>query len=409
MSLKRLFLILGTLCVLLACAPLGLSQQTQVSGQVLDPRGFPWQAGTGNFVIQCAGNSQPYINGSPVSRNIPLVRLDGTGSFSQALWDTSFLTDVNNQPLSCQWQANFLDNCGVATFSVLFTGITGASVNVTSQISPAAVDLSAACTPPGIIDSVTLSNLTPLFTVTQTGTAVNPIFTFNAISQTQGLFYASPAVGSGLPLFRAIQSSDLPAGIVTTVTATSPIVSSGGSAPNISCPTCTPNGVTAVNGTANEITSSGGTTPTLSIPSTFIAPGSIKSTTTLTAGNLSTGQCVQTGTGGVLTGTGNPCANFPGITQLQIGQIVSPCTPPSASSFDACDSTVTWPNAFADTAYLVVCSAFGPAYNGGNPSTNAANLIYPKVLSTGSATITIQNARGAQNTPSEVFCVAGHP
>lgn len=39
--------------------------------------------------------------------------------------------------------------------------------------------------------------------------------------------------------------------------------------------------VTSVAGTANQITSSGGATPTLSIPSSFIAPGSIAATTSL--------------------------------------------------------------------------------------------------------------------------------
>lgn len=154
MSFKRLFLILATLCVLLGCAPLGLSQTTQVSGTVLAPNGLAWQAGTGNFSIQCPQNEQPYVNGSVIPRNIPLVRLDGNGAFSQQLYDTSFMTDINNQPLTCSWKANFLDNCGVATFGVTFTGITGASVNVTSQISAVSVPLSAACTPASVPNTI---------------------------------------------------------------------------------------------------------------------------------------------------------------------------------------------------------------------------------------------------------------
>jgi hypothetical protein len=409
--MKRLLFFLAAVCVLLACAPLGLSQSTQVSGQVLAPDGFAWQAGTGNFAIQCAGNSQPYINGSPVSRNIPLVRLDGTGSFSQSLWDMSFLTDVNNQPLACQWQANFLDNCGIATFGVLFTGITGSSVTVTSQISAVSVPLSAACTPPGILNSVTLSNLTPLFTVTKTGTLTDPIFTFNAISEAQGLVYASPAVGSGLPTFRALVASDLPAGTgtVTAVTASSPITSTGGTAPNIACPTC----VDAVNGTTNQITSSGGTTPTLSIPSTFIAPGSVRATTalrgaTITDDGLTAGKCVQAGTAGLLTTTANPCPNI-SASQIQTAVIASPCTPPSANSYDACNSTVTWPTAFADTSYNVVCNAFGPGYNTGTAGNNNSNNIFVGSVTVNNATIIIQNNRGAQDTPNAVLCIAAHP
>lgn len=52
---------------------------------------------------------------------------------------------------------------------------------------------------------------------------------------------------------------------VTTVTGTSPIVSSGGTTPAISCPTCGLGTVTAVTGTS-PIVSSGGTTPALSCP-----------------------------------------------------------------------------------------------------------------------------------------------
>lgn len=146
-SFKRFFLLLATLWAVLACAPSGLSQTTQVSGTVLAPNGQAYQAGTGTFSISCPGNQQPYVNGSVIPRTIPLVRLDGNGAFSQELYDTSFMTDINGQPLTCSWKASFLDNCGVATFGVTFTGITGVSVNVTSQISAVSVPLSAACTP----------------------------------------------------------------------------------------------------------------------------------------------------------------------------------------------------------------------------------------------------------------------
>lgn len=54
-------------------------------------------------------------------------------------------------------------------------------------------------------------------------------------------------------------------GSVTTVTASNPIVSSGGTTPDISCPTCTTGGVTAVTATT-PLASSGGATPVISIP-----------------------------------------------------------------------------------------------------------------------------------------------
>lgn len=60
-------------------------------------------------------------------------------------------------------------------------------------------------------------------------------------------------------------------GTVTAVTASSPITSSGGTAPNIACPTC----VTSVSGTANQINSTGGTAPVLSLSSTIVLPGTL--------------------------------------------------------------------------------------------------------------------------------------
>jgi hypothetical protein len=72
------------------------------------------------------------------------------------------------------------------------------------------------------------------------------------------------------------------------------------------------NCVTSVTGTANQITSSGGSTPTLSTPTTFIAPGSIASTTSITDGGIATGNCLQTSTAGLITGTGSVCGTGSG-------------------------------------------------------------------------------------------------
>ena len=79
-------------------------------------------------------------------------------------------------------------------------------------------------------------------------------------------------------------------GTVTGVTAMSPIVSSGGAAPVISCPTCSTSSgtVTAVTGTS-PIVSSGGATPALSCATctTTIANG----TSTLTSSAITSGTC----------------------------------------------------------------------------------------------------------------------
>ena len=619
--------------MLLACAPAGLSQSTVTTGQVLDPRGFQWQAGTGTFSIQCTGNAQPYVNGSPIPRTIPLVRLDGTGSFTQSLYDTSILTDTNNQPLTCQWRASFTDQCGIATFSVTFTGITGAGpVNVTSQISAVSVDLSPACTPPGTLDSITAGNLPPLFTTTITGTPTNPILNFvpdavaanlvlagppggvtsaiantggtsnlmsasavststvgnalyigtvaflsqpgsvptpttppsgwtvidqnsidgifvypitatgtftasialtnsanwvstlaltgssGAVTRVQSVSMCSGSVGnttctgtfgtavtagnsilvvvasgeaSGIPacsttdtLFNSFpviasnvggstgQLIFLATGItggadtVSTTCATSggglfggsitayeltpipaptgsysfrhlvgldlplPTVSSLGGVDSYTAPThqfltaINPDGsvsskqpstsdisgsfVTAVNGTANEITSSGGSTPTLSIPSTFVAPGTITATTSITDSGLTANRCVQTSTGGLLTVASTLCAS--GFSQAQFvtycasGCIVTgtPCTTGGGAN-NTCNNTINWPSSFADAGYTVACQGIG----------NIEFPFIPYVTKlAGSVTVTTSNGQGSAAIASsfgEIDCSGFHP
>ena len=88
--------LLYLLALLLLTATHTRGQQTIVTATVVDPRGFAYQAGTGLASIQCPGNSQPYHNRSPLTRTITFPGLSGTGSFTQSLWDTSQITDVNN-------------------------------------------------------------------------------------------------------------------------------------------------------------------------------------------------------------------------------------------------------------------------------------------------------------------------
>ena len=150
-------LLLAT-ALLLLCPFHGRAQNTVVNATVVDPNTVPYQAGTGHFNIKCTGNSQPYYNGSPLPRTIIIPALSGTGFFQIQLWDTSIATDTNSAPLTCQWQAQIMDHCQVATFSVLVTGVTGAGpVNLSSQINAAAVPVSAACTPGQSVIDLTAS------------------------------------------------------------------------------------------------------------------------------------------------------------------------------------------------------------------------------------------------------------
>jgi hypothetical protein len=406
--MKRLLYLLALLLLTAAHAH---GQNTIVTATVVDPRTFPYAGGTGFGSIQCTGNAQPYRNRSPLTRTIPITGLDGNGSFSQSLWDTVGLTDANNAPLTCQWRLSFTDQCNIATFSVLVTGVTGAGpINLSSQINAAAVNLSPACTPPGIVQSVTLGSLPPLFNTSVTGNPLNPSFTFALISQSPNLVFASPASGSGVASFRALVTADLPGGTgtVTNVTASAPVTSTGGATPNIACPTC----VTSVSGTANQITSSGGTTPTLSIPATFIAPGSIQATTSVTAANvtdsaLTSGRCVQAGASGLLTNAAGACANGTGFTQIQAVKTTTTCGPTAASSYDTCQTILTWPTAFADTGYIPVCSGLSANING--TGTGQAIVLTVTSYTTTQVTTNTQTQRSVAGQFTEIDCVGLHP
>lgn len=61
------------------------------------------------------------------------------------------------------------------------------------------------------VQSVTINDLVPLFTVSNSGSAVNPIFNFTAVPQNANLFYAGPSIGGpAAPTFRPLSVADMP-------------------------------------------------------------------------------------------------------------------------------------------------------------------------------------------------------
>jgi hypothetical protein len=433
------------------CGSFARGQSTVVTATVVDPNGLPYQAGFGQNSIQCTGNAQPYRNGSPLPRSIPLPSLDGNGHFQISLWDTVGVTDTNGNPLSCQWRISITDHCQVATFSVILSGITGAGpVDVSAQINAAAVPLSAACTPPGLVRSVTLGDLPPLFTVSVTGNPINPSFTFNLSNAAAGTVFGNPTGAPAAPGFFSIGSFG---GFVTSVTAPANqiTVSPTTGAVTLSFPFTTVfpgivnagqfnssnsisavGNITSTNGAIIAFLGLSSTTAGLDVAATSPMSWAGRATMfsdaasnvvfknnagTLTTGiqakdvtvdTLTPGRCVEAGTAGKLTTIGTPCFSGGGLTQIATASLSPPCTPPSSSSFDACTSTLTWSSAFLDTAYRVGCALTEPAANGGNPATNDANLWYVSSKANGTMNVVIQNARGAQNTPSAIDCIGYH-
>ncbi len=97
-------------------------------------------------------------------------------------------------------------------------------------------------------------------------------------------------------------------------------------------------------GTANQITSTGaGSTITFSIPATFIAPGSIASTTTITSGTalvstttLTTGQGITATTGNIVATAGNISAT--------VGSVAAGSTVTAGTSITATAGNITATN-----------------------------------------------------------------
>lgn len=218
--MKRLFLILA----ILLFPALGYAQQTTITATVTDPNNKPWANATGRASIICPGNQAPLYNGYSVPRTYTIVGMNSFGAFSLVLYDVNAIT-----PSGCSYAFSFVYTDGITQFTT--PGI-GGSASATPITGSGPVNL-----------STVISSYSPIL----------------------------PASGGG-------------SGTVTAVTATTPVVSSGGTTPVISCPTCstTSGTVTAVTGTA-PIVSSGGNTPALSCPTCNTSSATI-------AGSIASGQ-----------------------------------------------------------------------------------------------------------------------
>jgi len=448
--MRRLLLLLGLLWAIPA-----FSQTTSVSGTITDAGGQIWANGTVTFTFRPANSNPtgPYFQGGVpfnISTTVGPIALDGTGSFSG-------VAVPDNATISPSQSTFNVKVCPASTTSCVTASltITGATQNISAQIVPPVIhlDLSTpllgarAYTDPevfgalpgtlyfnltdnrlhvclqtgfppctwfvlngggGTVSSFSAGNLSPLFTTTVTNPTTTPNLSFTLSNAPAGTIFGNPGGAPAPPSFNT-PGSFSGIGTVTNVTASAPITSSGGSTPNIACPSC----VTSVTGTANQITSSGGTTPTLSIPATFIAPGSIQATTSVTAANvtdsaLTSGRCVQAGVGGLLGVAAGACANGGGFSQIATATGAG-CTPGSGSSFDACLSTLTWSTAFADTSYIPVCTGLQPQAQSLGSSNNLAPMLIISSFTASQIVVITQQERSITSSFTTIYCVGVHP
>lgn len=170
--------------------------------------------------------------------------------------------------------------------------------------------------------------------------------------------------------------------------------------------TGTPGSISSVLGTTNQITAAtaAGVT-TLSIPTTFIAPGSIASTTTLTGGTgviATTGNITATngnfvatasGTGILLTSAqASGVASGPVVVNGRSGR----ATFTSVSIAAAADLTLTITNSAITASTTEVMLSMSGA------TTGSALSIKSKTASSGSLAIVVTNGTGASTTTADI-------
>ena len=194
--MKKYFYIL---ILILASACPAFAQFTTVTATVQDPNGIPYAGAVMNAVLVPSVGGGYTLSGAPYSGRIGPVTLDSTGKFTVNFGDVTLIS-----PGSPQWQIT-IDSAAASIQLPLGTG--PQSFSFTSS-------------------GTTISGSSP----------VSLTISLNALAPKLTNFVAS--------------------GTVTSVTGTSPIVSSGGAAPAISCPTCNavaPNtaGIPANNGANN--------------------------------------------------------------------------------------------------------------------------------------------------------------
>lgn len=136
-------------CVISAHAQTGY---TIVSGTVIDPFGFPYSGGfpggaTISATIIPVGTTNLRLNGNSISGQIQTAALDQNGHFQLAFPDNNLITPTGTQwkiTVNGRSQLPYPIGTGSQTLSVTLL-ITGASMDISTQLSAAAPSLTNVC------------------------------------------------------------------------------------------------------------------------------------------------------------------------------------------------------------------------------------------------------------------------
>lgn len=220
---------------------------TAVTGTIVGSNTAPWANATAYAALNCPSNEQAYIGTFPIPMNSPTTKFDANGNFSQVLYNTSVLRNVNGGVLTCSYKYHITDQCGTNSFiSNALTGITGSGpVDLSTQINATAP---APCVPGG-----------------GSGTAAPPPFSlqYNLASTFAGANYLYKGNDTSVAFCASIPCASISA-----------------------------------NTGLGLYSNSGG----LEILATSLIGGNV------TSSALTVGNCVQAGTGGILTSSSGPCS-----------------------------------------------------------------------------------------------------
>ena len=128
------------------------------------------------------------------------------------------------------------------------------------------------------------------------------------------------------------------------------------------------------------------------------------SASSATISGLTSGNCVQASTGGLLTTTSSPC---PTMKQVQVASVTSGiCPSPMANAaYASCSTAISWPVAFADANYAVTIGT-------GAASTCCLTAVWFTNKTTTGVTVWIQNGDASAANPltvSEIDVHGSHP
>ena len=329
--IKRVLLVL---LVLFSFSVAAYGQTTSVSGTISDSAGQTLNNGTFTFtLIPPTGNNGPfYLAGTLMTPG--QLTIKGTLSSGGAFAGVVVGSNASITPVGTTWSFTVCPQATSPCYTQNNITIAGSSQSLTSTVIPPPIQVQAA------------SDVIPTaYSDTEIVGATLGSLYWNSISST--LRICSTFAG-GVCSWTGAGSG----GTVTAVTGTSPIVSSGGSTPAISCPTCSTSSgtVTSVTGTVNQIdVATGTTTPVVSLDPAIILPGTLTVPSGASLGPSGTGTITATS----CSGCASPAATVVYVpSSATIGTAINAAIATCPSSVD-CIVQVGNGNSTIDTGHEI--------------------------------------------------------